>query len=563
MSDTPRLLRLIELYYNSQFESGPEDGARRKFFYNIVKPACDVATKFIDLDTKHILPFSEKMEDEFRVWILARDLKAWMKEKRFGKLLNRIASALPKYGHVVVKHAGKNELELVNLLNLRFDPAAKNLSSSPCVVEIHLMDRRQIAAMKWEGAEDFLAAHDRETHFEIFECYSMNTATDGKMWSRHFMADLFTKRSASGGQIRTTEAEINEKNGEFLPGVMLHEDETDELPYFECKWEDVPGRLLGMGFVEYLIDNQIRQNELTNNKAKGLEIASKHLFQTSDEMIGRNVFTDMDNGDIIKTTAPIAPVPVEERSLSSYQEEQARWDLNTERKTFSFDITRGEELPSGTPLGVAKLSQGAVESYYAIKREEFGFFVKELLLHAVIPQFMKDRSKEHALRFFGSDEEIGRLRKALSVSAMRRSILDYAKKTGIIPSQELIQMQKILVERKLEKKKDLELKIPEAFYEDVEFGIDLTITGEEIDTAGRQQTLMTAMQMLASNPAILQDPNLRRIFSKLLELSGVSGVDLGFYDDVPTGSMMPGGAPLPKTPPLPVQPAVSQAEAPV
>ena len=43
-------LKIINLYYQSQYQTGNTDEqGMRKFFFKIVRPACDIASKFIDL----------------------------------------------------------------------------------------------------------------------------------------------------------------------------------------------------------------------------------------------------------------------------------------------------------------------------------------------------------------------------------------------------------------------------------------------------------------------------------------------------------------------------------
>ena len=125
--DQQATLKRIDLYYNGKFESGLHDSQGfRKFFYNITKPACDIATKFVDLDTKDIMLVSERAGDEYKIWVMQRDLKQWMKDNNVAKLLNDIAFDFPKYGHVVVKKAKAGDVSKVNIVNLRMDPTASS-----------------------------------------------------------------------------------------------------------------------------------------------------------------------------------------------------------------------------------------------------------------------------------------------------------------------------------------------------------------------------------------------------------------------------------------------------
>ncbi len=530
MFDHVKTLKRIDLYFYSKFESGQYDSQnQRKYFYNIVRPACDVAIKFIDLDTKDIVLYPTRTDDEFKVWVMQRELKLWLKENKFGELLNEIEEDYTHYGHIVIKKCPDKKWRRVNVQNLRMDASASWLKESDCVYEVLSMSAQDIRDMDWgKEAEEYLNVKVDTTNFVVYECYEQNRE-EGKKWKRSFRTDFLNYKTKQGGYIQTPESQINDES-EYLPGCTLYEDTVDELPYREKKWANVPGRWLGMGVVEYLFDNQIRQNELANIKAKGLQFTALHLYQTADEMIGRNVLTDMENGEVIKTPTGITPVSTEERNLSAYAQEEARWEQNAERKTFSFDISRGENLPSGTPLGVAKLSAAMVESFYSLKRENLGLFVKDLLMEDVLPTFAKERSKEHTLRFFSSDKEIEKLRQAIVEHQMRKSIMDYAVKSGTIPSVMAITLEKVRLENGLKAKKDIDLLIPRSFYDDVEYSMDITVTGEEIDVAAKLQTLQTALQSIAANPNIMAIPALRTIFFKALGFAGFSPVELDLIE---------------------------------
>lgn len=569
-------LQQVDAYYNGKFLDGDVDEkGLKRYFYNIIKPACDIASKFIDLDTKNVLLYSKPgtTGGDFKVWVMQRGLLQWMKENEFGVLINKIKNLLPKYGHIVLKRGNDNVWDRVNIQNLRMNPSVSLLKESHFVYEIHDMTPRQIRQMPWdkEAVEELLQDNE-EPSLQIWECYDMSMDPGENQWTRTFQANLFSARKGDG-LVRASEANIGEYD-DFVPGVILHTDSMDELPYREHKFEEVEGRWLGMGWSEYLLDNQMRQNEISNSKARNMMLSSIQLFKTNDDAIGRNVLTDLDNGDIIQTDGDITQVDMRTRAMPEYNVEEQRWDLNTERKTFSFDITRGESLPSGTPLGVARLSAGMVETFYGGKREELGLFLKKFIVDDVLPSFKKDKRKEHVLKFFTSDSDIQKLRSAIVEHQMRKAIMDYAAKSGTLPSPLAVDLEKMRLEGSLKKRKDVELKIPKGFYDDAEASVDVTIVGEEIDVSSRMQSMTVALQTLSGNPNIVKDPATRTAFFKMLELAGMSAADLGLMEEAAEASqsdlmaMLAGQAQpqpaggrvsIPKPPTSPVQPVTGEA----
>ena len=132
-----KTIERIYHYYNSHFESGDIDSEGfKKYFFNIVRNPCYVATKTIDFDTKDIVLEPEEGYDEWTIWLMERDLKNWMKRKNFGKLLNDIFFYLPIFGSVVLKKVRGN-FYLVDLRNLVNEQSADTLRDAAYVIEFH------------------------------------------------------------------------------------------------------------------------------------------------------------------------------------------------------------------------------------------------------------------------------------------------------------------------------------------------------------------------------------------------------------------------------------------
>lgn len=126
-------------------------------------------------------------------------------------------------------------------------------------------------------------------------------------------------------------------------------------------------------------------------------------------------------------------------------------------------------------------------------------------------------------------DKIEELRGLMINKETNRDILDYFKRNKNLPEAKEAETIKALSKEKLKKNKSW--KIPEDYYDNLEYKIDIILTNEQIDTASRLSTLQTIMQILGSNPTILQDKRTRKIFYKAIDLAGFSPVILGMEDD--------------------------------
>jgi hypothetical protein len=539
-------LRRIDLYYNGKFESGEfDDKGNKKFFFNVGKPACDVASKFTDIDTKDTLLYPTIPQNNWQVWLMQSDLKQWLKENNFGVIFNEVNEDYPKYGHVIIKKT-KNGWKKVNLANCRFDPSSKSFETDTWFYEALLMTAREIRGMKWNKEEVDTLLSDKKAKYLIYECYEYNHE-EGKKWKRYFKSGVWDYKQGDR-LVRGTEALINSENN-WNPSVTLYEDELNELPYRELKWEEVPGRRLGMGFVEYLFDNQIAENEAENLERKALFFKALQVWYTRDENIGgKNVFDGLDNGDFLLTGSDIATLPKDNADLSAYNNTRGRWSQNTVAKTFTSDISRGENLPSRTPLGVANIQTSMLVSYFEKKKENAGLFWKDIFLSDIIPSFKKEARKRHTLTILSTTSGISKFIKMKAREIVNGMALKYIASNGRMPSMDELGLLEETVIKSIKSNKNIGIDIPDDYYENAKYRFDINFTGEQLDVATMQQSLDVAMQLIGSNPLFVQNKGLRSILFKRLELAGVSPVDLELMEDemetnpISPEQMMQGGS---------------------
>lgn len=555
-----KTLQTIDLFSSSQYSTGAyDDQGYYKFFRDISTAPCDVASKFIDIDVQNFrfIPRpgigDSVLSNELCVYHLSKDFKIYADENKFGALINQLGDDLPKYGSIFVKDV-KGKAMRVSPHNLKFDPAANTLRESWFVAEPKLMRKNEIMRMakKWNKFDNFQEVLDRGTSdmYLIYFFYE----NQGDKWEFKVLADVFAWKNSDGSTLRSLESNINQR-AENLPAICLHEDEVKDIPYYDHKWKHMDGRLLGYGYVEYLIPNQIATNEAENLERKGLYYSSLVLLQTRDQGTGgKNILTDAKNGDILVSESELLKVPLEERNLAAYNATQARWADNTVLKTFSSDIATGQNLPSRTPLGVANVQASMVTSFYEKKRENFGLFLKDsVLTEIVIPSFKEKSAKEHMLTIGSDEKDIEEYERFITKIYVDKAVTDYVYQHGFFPSkaQRLGVEDRVLRQLKAQKYKNI--KIMDYYYDNAMYKMEIDVTGESVDTGVRSQIMQTAMQILGANPAILQNATTRAIFFRFLGLGGVNpgelGIDTANIDMTPVA---PGGSVASPTAPTPM-----------
>lgn len=515
-------LQDIYFYYNSKFRSGEldEDGDR-KYFYNITKNPCKVFSKAIDFDTKNIRLLTVGGGDPNKTWFMERDLKFWMRDKEFGKVLNRIFKELPIYGSVVLKII-EGTPYFVDLRNFVVEQSADSLDDSNFITEIHnftVANFRKVAKqMKWDKTKvddtikKFYEMKDT-SHIRVYERYG-DICDENNNWSyrRVFYADVGVDEFDMYGNMTASKA-----------GVELSSEEWEGHPYWEFHAEKISGRWQGVGVVETLKEPQIAENQRTNLQNKAASHLALLVFQTRDQAFNRNLLTDTKNGEVLSVDSELTQVNISDRNLAFFNEQHNLWLQNRDELTFSYDVVQGERLPAGTPLGSAQIAQAQTLSYFEQIQENVALDVKEMLYEIIIPRFQKENTQEHTLRLVGQDldQYIEMVKNDLVLKEVVRIITN----DGPFPTNEDKDKIAIAIQESIKQGKEKIITIPANFYDNVKYDVDIDITGESVDTRVRAATKFAVAQMITADPTMTTDPFKKKLLMSYMEDGGINPAD--------------------------------------
>lgn len=526
-----RIYRLL----NSKYADGDVDGeGDKKYFYNIVKNPCKVTTKMIDFDTKDIKILSASGGSSLTTWYYEKDLKQWMKENNFGKVLNRIFEELPIFGSSVIKVVN-GKPHFVDLRNFIVSEAsADSLDKANAIIERHLFTpyelKRTGSKMGWDEGKinEAIDLHRgmKKPYIAVYERYGETGEwKNGKeyfAYKRIFVADVGQDETDTRGGVL------------YNSGVVFSETDIDKHPYYEFHINKMPGRWLGVGVVETLFDIQVRQNEIANLQSKGSYWNALRIFQTRGTFAGQTI-REFANGHVIDgLDAEINPVNVQDPNLAFFTQETQKWNAIRDENTLSYDVVQGERLPAGTPLGSAQIAASMAQSYFDQIRENIALDVKKFLYEIILPYFEKTNSVEHTLRLAG--EDLDKIRNIIINQKSNQALFDFIGKNNKIPSNKDFEMIKAGIGEAERQDKERIITIPKDFYKDVKYKIDIVITGESKDTRTMTQVFFAALQAITADPTILQDPMKKKIFFKALENSGVNPEDIIPSEPSPTMS---------------------------
>lgn len=536
-------IKQIHRYYNSRFENSNLYNGREKLFFNISKYRCTVASKMLNFDTKDIRLWPMNPQSEIATFLLEKELALWMKKNKMGKILNQIAEEAPIYGTVIIRKI-KGGAKLVDLRRIAMDPTVESIQDSRFISIKHYLSEPELRAKIKDGwdAEAIKTLIARKGMKQTAPAYESQGNVNQVISSPYF--EIYERF----GEVELEEITGKEKDEEKVRSLFIVADpdskNEDGLILFKSEWKgDYPfkdyhyaktkGRYLGIGVIEDLFPAQERRNEIANQKRVSMEISGMHLFQTQGKTSLANILSDMQNGDVITTglNGQISPLATEERNLPAFGEEQKEYDALADRMSFSYDAVRGESLPASTPVTNALMQNQNANSVFAFKRENLGLTLQDLFNEIVLPQLVKDLSKEHILRFMGSVEDVQKLDGLITKSLLRNTIMERLLDGQIITEEDASKLEQELSGQLKQRGMNRFLKVIEGFYKDAEMEFDFMVTNEQENVATTATNLMTLITSLAQNPQMLDNPTVKTLLYEYAQKIGISPMKLELADN--------------------------------
>lgn len=516
-------------------------------FYDIITPMVETGVQNVDIDTKDfdlgILDGRYQAQN-----LLAKPiLSNYFKLSNHGVKINDIVETFIDEGNVVVRKDNEGIYEKVELQNLYvIDQSAKGLEDTT-VIEKQLMNQTELRRMEeWKQTDNVInscnvSSVEEIPYYEVFTRYGELSLAELNYLKR----ELYSEENEDNEDDRNTyiqtqvvfaRAKVKKGNpsGDFKKGFILLAEErkpeiikiTEKLkitkykPYAEAHLGPFNGRWLRKGYRETGMPFQNRANELGNQIRQVMKLAGKILFWSSDENIaGKNIFSAVKNGQIIKAK-DLQAINNTVQNLTVYGEE---WNRNMElaqRALKAFEVATGEQLPSTATATAVVAQNNRVDQFYDYKREKLALFFMEVFTRWVIPALTEDMNQEHIMKIVGDPAYMEQYYEAVVNGWIAQNYIKMMDLNGGRPLDgEQIQFIKEIKIQELMKRPKQFAKIEQDFFKDIQFQIDINISGERFNKQAKITNGLSLLQYLA-NPVIMQNPQTKKIIIDIADSLG-------------------------------------------
>jgi len=495
---------------------------REKIFIPLTEWTVETVLKNIDIDTKDIQakaknPAAYKIASIFR-YVLRKK----MDDINFGKTINKLIRRVCIDGTgflKIYKTNGKLQIDVVDRLNLLYDPSAETLDLSSGITERNVLTVPEFKEYKWDNMEYVQGNNtiDR-TGFDLSS--KSNIRTEVPYVTVYERYGWISKDIITGDEKDKDDfvyALIVASGLESESSTIVHKiKEVKNHPYQEFKFKDVPNRLDGRGIAEMLFNIQAYLNEVVNTRLNKGRIVHLGLWKLRGNITPQQVSKLFTTSAIkLDAASDIEPLKTGSIDPSSYKDEDMAYSWGQKVTQSSMQ----DEIEPSKRASVALIEQQSSAKAYNLRIEDIFLNLEKAFREKIVPIINQELTKEEIVRITGDAKVMQELDEQLIRNYTYKKIQEMIDTGGQeIPDQATIDAMMEETKKEFTKMgEDRPFPIVNELF-DTEYDITISITDETINKASMAQMLQNILPVIAQTGKPV-DP----VISELFDTLGLDG----------------------------------------
>ncbi len=525
-----KLVRRITLFEGHTYPTGKFDSqGNYKFWFDGISSRISNEVKNIDFDTKDVKVYSDRKKDDLAVLITNLGLSQYLRENGQDQEFNEAVEEGSGWGNVVWKKIGKT-YERVDLKNFYVINQTANCLAETPVIERHQLSSSDLRKKMevWDNVKEVLEHCKSDTYKAQIQSTSKDTTVpyydvyerNGEVCLKD-LKEVNGEMPADGDEEKYVFARVigaatnSTATGTSIEYVLFAQElkgKTNGDIYKEFHRGPYKGRWFREGLFELLMDGQVRLNQIGNQIAQGLELASKTVLISDDKLIIQNILSDIKNGDIIKAKN-LAQVGVEMRGFAQLVTDWNQVHQMMNDIANSSPIVTGQGMPQRMPFQVAALLNQNSNKLFDYIRQKLAIPFTHIFEEWIVPEFVKDLTAKDILRLTGDAAMLDRVYQMVVDDWYVSNLIAFGPHGEDVA--DFLKQQQLDA---LKKKPHLLMTSVKKVFKDFQPSVACVITGEN-------STLPQDMVTLSTFIALEQDP-IRR--SAMIEMAmNKNGIDVG------------------------------------
>ncbi len=539
---------------NSQFTMGSNDqSSNPRPFKNILLPILNVAYRSEGFDVKDIEAYVDD-PDYFHLSLFARKFhNRWARKYHIDTAIDESVESYTDYGLTLVKNVNEQRPEVIDLKSeLAFCNQANILGGAICLKHDYSIDELMDMKGKWysDEIEQAIMASTFTTTDENNKSVQ-NPSKSIPVYELHgvfpksWLKDDEGEEDNSGKYVRQmhiftyiTGSKDGSKNG-----ICLYKGPIKQI--FKALRRDdnsLKNRACGRGGIEELFHPQIWTNYSELQIKEILDATATMVLKTTDRALANRMkTTNLKKNEIIYLAEgkDINQLLIQPYNKVAFDEKINAWEQNARVTGSASDPQLGLNPTSGTPLGTTQIVTQQGQGIHEYRRGKISVFWEEIYREWVLTAFTKELSQgDQWLEDLDSDE-LQSIANVVSVNESNKIVKDSILSGVVVTKEDRDTLIQQIRQEFLKKGTKHFLEVMKGEFAKMPLHVFFNIAGKQENLVDRVNKLNNVFRTVFANPAILQAPGMGDLFNQILELSGLSPIDLGSL----TGSFAQAPAP--------------------
>lgn len=519
---------------------------------NVSKFRSRLEARATDFDTSHIViePLNGSREARVSAMIATKSLARKMRQIRFGNTLNKICDILPEYGGVLVKKT-KDGVNVVPWENVITD--FSNILGGVIIERHYLLPSELKKNTNWLNLDDAIATAaeaKKELALKKGNTESVETISELiEVWELHGMVSTAMYKTAEGalaGEEYVPEdddyysfvnaqiivAPLGKDDNGNMQGIYLkvnEEGDIEDIYRYKAR-NPLPGRGLGQGIPEELMEHQRWHNFYKTEEARAVAVGGKVLFVTNDGNVVDSIYEEgIDHGTILKIGEDkmfqqLSTVPT---SVPVYQGIREEWSTSGDKLTNSFAVALGSQEFSDTPFKAQYLqdinSNSQFKQYYEEISEEL---VQPIVEEWLLPDALNEAAQDDEIYETFSRAELKLIDDVIIEKTLAERLADITVTEKRVISPEELELMRSAMRNELQAggtKRSLK-GIKTFIKREVLGNVTVHSSDERRNKEALFQSYSTALTLFAET-----DPARLAIRDRILDQMGVTKEELSLY----------------------------------
>jgi len=522
------------LYLNSQYKTGKDDN---KPFKNILRPILNLAHRAEGFDLKDIEMFVDSQKDYYKSFLVKKYHSKWARENKIDTLIDEIVEGYTDFGGVLVKNVNKVRPEVVPWQRIAFCDQTDVLSGAICEKHNYSPDQlRKMGKKHWKNIEEVILLSDTEkstpdgkkknkTPSKYIEVYELH-GTFPNSWLKEYDDEYSEDDEDYSQQMHIVTFYVGQDNQSHC--IDLYKGKEKEFPYKFVARDAIYGRALGLGGAEELFEPQVWTNYDVIRMKGMLDIASKVIFQTSDQAFARrNKITNLNNGEILTTEdgKPLSQINTTPVNMRVFENSVSQWEEHARVLGAAGEAMMGDSPSAGTPFKLQELVAGEGHALHEYRKGKLAVFLDEIYKDWIIPYIAKEITNGQEFLSELDLDEMQYISEAIANCKANEAIIErILNGQPIYPDEVELYKQQVTEDfKKGENRKFIEILADEL--KDAPLDVRINIVGKQKDLNKITDKLTNIFRVVMANPMVLQAPGMSKLFNQIIESSGLDPVD--------------------------------------